>query len=301
MLAGAAAIGVVAAVLLVVSTSLTLSDYLSFPSELNELKASAALDVLEWVFALAAFGTALTAFLVTSRSRRTRVLAAAAALFVCDGLAGLAGDLIRVIFGSGHSQSWQFLASQGAAAAAGASLAVAALLVALGVRAARPDGRLGWASIALVGAFALLSTAYSFELAGFLHLPFALSDEFSGGLGTIAGGHFVVAVAAVVAGVAFFTSDGRRRRGEAWQAQREGSLGIAACVFAVGFLAVSIGLMLLSSSQGGSGRNKVEEWLQAVAELMLALAAVCGAVGFFFSRRDAERRASSSVVPGLTG
>lgn len=290
LLAGAAAIGVVAAVLQVVSTSLTFSDFLSFPSELTELKISAGLDVLQWAFALAAFGTALAAFLLPSRGTRTTVLAAAACLFVGVGLAEFAGDLIRVIFGASHTQPWQFLASQSAGAAAGASLAIAALLVALGVRATRPEGRLGWAAIALAGSYALLCAAYSFELAGYLQLPLTLPRELTGGLGTIAGGHFVVAAAAVVAGIAFFTANGRRQRGEAWQAQRESSLGVAASVFAVGFLVASIGLMLLSSSEGGTGRNKAEEWLQAVGQLMLAFAAACGAVGFFLSRRGLEQR-----------
>ncbi|HEU5242788.1 MAG TPA: hypothetical protein VFU33_00175 [Gaiellaceae bacterium] len=297
LLAGAAASGVVAAVLLLVSTGLTFSDYLSFPGELAELKVSAGLDVLEWALALAAFGTALAAFLLTSRNARTKALAAAAGLFVGQGLAELAGDLMRVIFGASHSQSWQFLASQSAGAAAGAALAVAALLVALGIRATRPDGRLGAAAVSLAGSYALLCAAYGFELAGFLHLPFTLPARFSSGLGTIAAGHFAVAVGAVVAGVAFFTSDGLRRRGEVWQAQREGSLGAAASIIAVGFLGAGIGLMLLSSSQGGTGRNKAEEWLQAVGQLLLALAAVCGGVGFFRSRRDADRRAAELPVP----
>jgi hypothetical protein len=221
----------------------------------------------------------------------------AACLFVGDGLAEFAGDLIRVIFGASHSEPWKFVASQSAAAAGGASLAAAALLVALGIRAARPDGRLGWASIALAGAFALLCAAYSFELAAVLQLSFNPPGKFIGGLGTIVGGHFVTAAAAVVAGVAFFTSNGRRRRGEAWQARRESSLGIAASVFTLGFLATSIGLMLLASSEGGGGRNVAERWLLAVGQLMLALAAVCGAVGFFLSRRDAERRAPAPVAP----
>jgi hypothetical protein len=297
LLAGAAAVGVVSAVLQLVSTSLTFSDFLSFPHFFTELKVAAGLDALAWAFALAAFGTALAAFLLASRRTRTTVLAVAACLFVGDGLAELAGDVTRVIFGANHSEAWKFLASQSAAAAGGASLAVAALLVALGVRTARPDGRLGWASIALAGAFALLCAAYSFELAAVLQLSFTPPGKFTGGLGTIVGGHFVTSAAAVVAGVAFFTSNGRRQRGEDWQDRREGSLGIAASVFAVGFVATSIGLMLLAASEGGGGRNVAERWLLAVGQLMLALAAVCGAVGFFLSRRDAERRASASAAP----
>lgn len=118
---------------------------------------------------------------------------------------------------------------------------------------------------------------------------FSPPGRVSWGLGTTAGGYVVVAAGAVVAVVAFFGSNGRRKRGAPWQAQREGSLGIAAIVFAVGFLVVSIGMMLFASL-AGSGRTGAEEWLQAVAQLLLALAAACGAVGLFRSRRGLEQR-----------
>lgn len=168
---------------------------------------------------------------------------------------------------------------------------IAALIVAIGVVAIRPDGLLGWASIALAGYFALLCAFYSFELAGLLAL-FTPPARVSWGAGTVAGGNLVVAAAAVVAGIAFFSSNGRRKSGVPWQAQREGSLGSAATVFAVGFLIGSVGLMLLAAQSGG-GRIVSEEWLRAVAQLLLAFAAACGAAGFFRSRRDAEQRLSA--------
>ena len=136
----------------------------------------------------------------------------------------------------------------------------------------------------------MLATAYSFDLSGFLKLG-SPPAEISWGLGTRAGGQLVAAAGAVIAAVAFFTSNGRRKRGEPWAARREGSLGTAAIVFGAGFLVTSVGLMLLASQINGDGRSEAEYWLQAAAQLLLAVAAACGAVGFLLSRRDAERRA----------
>jgi MFS family permease len=298
LLAAGAAFGVMAAVLQLISATLTFSDYLRLPAgAFTDFKVAAGLDVLQWVFGLAAFGTALAAFLLAPRSRRTTVLAVAAGLFVGYGLAQLAGNLVLAIFESSHSAPWQFIGAESAGAAAGAIVAIAALLVAVGIRSSRPDGRLGSASIVLAGSFALLCASYSLELAGYLDFPFTVPGRVSGGLGTTAAGYFVEAVAALVAGVAFLTSNSRRRRGEAWQAQRESSLGIAASVFAVGFLVASAGRMLVASLEGGTSRNKAEEWLQAVGLLLLALAAVCGAVGFFVSSHEAGRRGSPPAAP----
>jgi cytochrome c biogenesis protein CcdA len=89
----------------------------------------------------------------------------------------------------------------------------------------------------------------------------------------------------VVAAVAFFVAAGRRRRDELWGAEREGSLGSAAIVFAVGFAVATVGMILLAW-QGPSSRNEAEQWLEVIAELLLALAAACGAIGFFVSRRE---------------
>jgi hypothetical protein len=291
LLAAGAAFGLMSAVLQLISASLSLSDVLAFPSLFTELKVAAAFDIVQWVFGIAAFGTALAAFLIAPRRLRTTVLAVAAVLFVGHGLAQFAGDLLRTIFGASDPGAWQFIAAVSAGSAAGASLAVAAVLVAIGIRSSRPDGRLGAAAIALAVSFALLCAAYGIDLAGYLDLdlPTALPSDLTDGLGTIAAGQFVIAVGALVAGLAFLGSNGRRLRGEAWQAQRERSLGIAATVLAVGFLVASVGRMLVSSAENGSSRNTAEAWLQAVGLLLLAPAAVWGAIGFFVSARAATR------------
>lgn len=291
LLAVGAAVGVVAAVLRVVAASLSLSDFLSFPVN-TSLKVASGFEVLAWVFVVAAFGTALVAFLLRSRLTRTRVLAVSAGLFAGYGVALLADALIDLVQEWGISgQSWTFRASECAGAAAGLSVVIAGVLVTIGVMSSRPDGLLGWGSIALAGHFGLLAAAYSFELAAYLTFPLsAFPGEITWGLGTHAGGQLLVAAGAVVASVAFLSSNGRRKRGEPWQVQREGSLGIAAIVFTVGFLVATVGLMLLASHAGGFGRNVAEDWLQAVAELLLAAAAACGVFGFFLSRRGLEQR-----------
>jgi hypothetical protein len=289
LLAAAAAIGVVAAILQVVSGSLSFADFLRFPG-FTSLKVASGISVLGWVFALAAFGTAVVAFLLGSRRARTTVLAVSAGLFVGFGLSALAAALIDLIESWGFRfEPWELKADGIAQAASGATLAIAALLVLIGVLSVRPDGLLGWGSVGLAGSFGLLAAAYSFNLAGFFKLG-SPPGEISWGLGTHAGGNLVVAIGAVVAAVAFFGSDGRRKRGVPSAAQREGSLGTAALVFALGFLVTSVGLMLLASQITGDGRSEAEYWLQAVGQLLLAGAAVCGAVGFFGSRSNAVQR-----------
>jgi hypothetical protein len=272
-----------------VSTSLSFADFLRFPG-FTSLKVASGLSVLGWVFALAAFGTAMVAFLLRSPRARTTVLAVAAGLFAGYGLSTLAAALIDLIqsWGSGFGP-WEFKADGIAQAGAGASLAIAALLVLIGVLSTRPDGLLGSGSVGLSGHFVLLAAAYSFNLAGFLRLG-PPPREVSWGLGTHAGGNLVVGIGAALAAVAFFTSNGRRKRGVPWQVRREGSLGVAASVFALGFLVASVGLMLLASQISGDGRSEAEYWLQAVGQLVLAFAAVCAAAGFFLSRRGARLR-----------
>lgn len=290
LLATAAAVGVVAAVLQVVSTSLAFADALSF-HEGASLKVASGLDVLGWAFALAAFGVALAGFLLKSRRARKTVLAVSAGLFVGFGASMLAAALVELVETWGSPfEPWEFKVEGIAIAAAGASLVIAAVLVLIGLLSARPDGLLGGGSVGLAGYFLLLAVGYSFNLAAFLSLSAFLPSEISWGLGTHAGGNLVVAAGAVVAAVAFFIANGRRQRGESWQARREGPLGIAASVFAAGFVIATVGLMVLASQITGNGRIEAEYWLQALGQLLLAVAAACGAIGFFFSRGDANRR-----------
>jgi hypothetical protein len=292
LLAAGAGVGVIAGVLRVVATSLAFADLFSFPIPVGTwLKVASGFDVLAWVFVVAAFGVALAGFLVRSRRTRATVLAVSAGLFAGCGVSLLAYALIELVQQWGYGLTWTYRASGCAEAAAGLSVAVAGVLVAIGFLSSRPDGLLGWGAIGLAGHFGLLATAYSFALAEVLTVSFgAIPGEISWGLGTHAGGQLLVAAGAVVASVAFFRSNGRRKRGEPWQARRESSLGVAAVVIAVGFLVGAVGLMLLASRVGGDGRHLAEYWLQAVAELLLAGTATCGAVGFFLSRSGLEQR-----------
>jgi hypothetical protein len=257
----------------------------------TSLKVASGLEVLAWVFVAAAFGTALVGFLQSSQRKRTTVLAVSAALVAGYGASLLANALIELVQNWGFQQQWTFKASQCAGAAAGLTVLVAGVLVAIGLLSSRPDGLLGWGSVGLAGHFGLLAAAYSFELAAFLTVFFGtIPGQVSWGLGTNAAGQLLVAAGAGVAGVAFFISSGRRKRGEPWQAQREGSLGNGAAVSAFGFLLSTVGLLLLASHASGSGRSLAESWLQVVAEFLLAGVAVCGAVGLFLSRRGLEER-----------
>ena len=285
LLAAAVAIGVVAAVLQVAATSLGLSEILRFPAS-TWLKVATSFDLVGWVFVLAAFAAALAGFLAGSR----RTLAVSAGLFVGFGVSTLVAALIELIESWGSFfEPWEFKADGIAESAAAASLVIAALLVLIGVLAARPDRLLGWGSVGLAGWAGLLATGYSFQLAGYLRFG-QIPSEVTWGFGTHAGGYALTGVAAVVAAVAFFKASGRRKRGEPWAARREGALGTAAIVFGVGFLVSSVGLMLLASQINGVGREEASYWLMAVGQLFLAFAAVCGAIGFFSSRGDAERR-----------
>jgi MFS family permease len=290
MLAVGAAIGVIAGVLRVVAASLSLDDFLSFPVP-TWLKVASGFEVLAWVFVAAAFGTALVGFFLRSHRTRATVLAVSAGLFAGYGVSLLVNALIELVQEWSFSEPWTFKASGFAVAAAGLSVAVAGVLVAIGLLSSRPDGRLGWGAIGLAGHFGLLATAFSFELAELLTFRFGpISAEIKWGLGTHAGGQLIVAAGAAVAAAAFFTSSGRRERAESWQAQREGSLGIAAIVFTIGFLVGAVGLVLLASHTGDTGRRVAEYWLQVGAEFLLAGVAACGVVGFFLSRRGLEQR-----------
>lgn len=101
LLAAAAAIGVVAAVLQIVSASLSFADVFSFPASTSP-RVAAGFSLLGWVFVLAAFGTALVGFLLVSSGARTTVLAVSAGLFLGYGVAALAGTLVDLI------QDWGF-------------------------------------------------------------------------------------------------------------------------------------------------------------------------------------------------
>lgn len=283
LLAAGAAFGVMSAVLVVVSSSLSFADILSVPA-FKSLKVAVGLFLLGSVFTLAAFGAGLVGFLLESRRVRRTVLAVSAGLFAASGVSGLAGPLTELIQEWDYHQPWTYTAGQCAGAAAGLSLAVAALLALIGVLSSRPDRLLGWASIGLAGHFGLLAASYSFELAWFL--TFGVPGTTSWGLGTTAAGQLVAAGGAVVAAVAFLVAAGRQRRGELWGAEREGSLGSAAIVLALGFAVATVGMILLAWLADPSSRNEAEQWLQVVAELLLALAAACGAIGFFVSRRE---------------
>lgn len=145
LLAAGAAVGVVAAVLRVVAASLSLSDFLSFPLPVNTaLKVATGFEVLAWVFAAGAFGTALVAFLLRTHSTRMRILAASAGLFAVYGVALLTDALIELVHQWGSfGETSTFRAAQCAEAPAGLSVVIAGVLVAIGLLPSRRDRLLG--------------------------------------------------------------------------------------------------------------------------------------------------------------
>jgi hypothetical protein len=158
LLAAGAAFGLMSAALVVVASSLSFADILSVPA-FGSLKVAVGLLLLSRVFTLAAFGAALAGFLIESRRVRRTGLAVSAGLFAVSGVLGLAGSLAELIQEWDFHQPWTYTAGQCAGAAAGLSLAIAALLALIGVLSNRPDGLLGWASIGLAGHFGLLAAA----------------------------------------------------------------------------------------------------------------------------------------------
>jgi hypothetical protein len=127
LLAAGAAFGVMSAVLVVVASSLSFADALSLPF-FGSLKVADCLFLLSRVFTLVAFGAALAGFLVEPRRMRRTVLAVSAGLFAASGVSGLAGSLTELIQEWDFHQPWTSTAGQCASAAAGLSLAIAALL-----------------------------------------------------------------------------------------------------------------------------------------------------------------------------
>jgi hypothetical protein len=165
----------------------------------------------------------------------------------------------------------------------------------------RRDGKLGWAASVFAA-----SRVFSM-VSGILLLVF-YSDNFlpsgiTSGIGVAVAGDAVEIAAAVLVAVAFFLSQQRRARAQAWLALRDGLLAVAAAVLVLSFLLTGIGKMVyaggLSSAGFSNGKSVAGAWLDGVASLVELAAAACVSVGFFLSRRaQGVAVASSANVPG---
>jgi hypothetical protein len=267
--------------LLIAARSLRVSDVLS-PSSTpfqsfgysTSAKVSAVVGLVGAVALAAAFGLSWAGFVQHARQARVRMLAIAGGLFAVYGAAAFASALLALIeLPSG--EPWKFMASASASVADGFALLVAAVLVAVGVSSARPGRLLGWGCLALAGHYLLTVCVYGFALAGLY--DFASPDARVLGFyiaSTV--GYFVIAGGAIKAAIAFATGGSRRDR----------ELGVAAVLFAAGFLMASVGLILSTSSPVAT------VWLNAAYLFMLSVAAGVGAAAFFSS----EQRDGSDIA-----
>jgi hypothetical protein len=283
LLAVAAGFAVYATILGSIRSTAELSSLVSFPGFVD-VKIAYGFRVLASFAAVAAFAVAVAAFLRYARAARTMALAVSACLFAASGVAGaVAGAL--VIAQAGGSDQWAFTVSDYADAVGYGVLACTSALVALAVRAQLPERALGLASFGLALYYSALSATLAFGLVASGEGG-RVAGNITAGLVLAACGEAVAAAAAVVAAFAFLSAAARRRRGIAWAAAREGLLGTAATVFAVGFLVGAIGLLITAGS-GGEAPGGGEEWLQGATYLGLSIAAACSAVAFRLSSRAA--------------
>lgn len=298
LLLAAAAILTGSALLLVISSILSLIDELQ-NGFLAGLKVGSGFDLLAELLALATFATAIGAFAAVDRLRRARLLVIALALYAAGALASLVSDLLSAIEYGTHHASGTFTADYAVSTASDLALAAAALIALLAFKSAagERDGRLGWAAIVLAVSLALKLTS------GVLLMTYLSHDYYpsgmTSGLGVGVAGTAVKIGGAVVAAVAFLFAVSRRRAGGRWFAEREGLLAIAAAVLAVAFLISGIGAMVLASAESGAGfegKLVASDWLRAIGELVVLGAAGSAAAGFFVSRRGARGPVAAPAV-----
>jgi hypothetical protein len=276
--------------LVLISRLLSLVDELQ-NGYLAGLKVASGMDLLAGALQLAAYALAIAAFATVASSRRASLLALALALYAGGALASFVSDLLSAIEYGTNSARGTYVAGYAVSCAGDIVLGVAAVIAALafGLAAAAPgrrDGRLGWASVVLAGAL-------TFKFTSMILVLSALSGSYiaggvTNGLGVGIGGVVVQVAGTVVAAVALLLAGGRQRGGAEWLSAREGLLGVAAAVLALGFLLSGIGEMLYAggvSSLGSGGERVAAAWLGAVGELIILGASACAAVGFLLSRR----------------
>jgi len=285
LLAYAAQIGGVSAVFAAAARMIALWEQSGYTA--RGYTAADTLDLVSSAVTIAAFAVAWAGFQRVARQRRLEALSVAAGLFAAGAAAAGLADLIRTAESISLGAAWKFTATETAWTAGRVALVAAAVLVVVGLRNGASDAELGRASLAVAAYAGLFAAAYGFELTEVISFPapFSPSGEATGGLGLIAGGWVVVAVAAVLAAAALYDAGVRRARGEAWRSLREGMLARSAVVFAAGFAVSAAGFMLYTRYGRGA-----EQWLEGFSQLGLAAAAGCAAVAFLGSRRRILQR-----------
>jgi hypothetical protein len=269
LLAAASAVGVVAGCLLLAARILSFADIVGIGYAPKWVTLVDVIDIAGAVALAAAFGVSRAGFLGNTRENRARTLAIAAGLFAAYAAAAFADHLIFLI--NTGDEPWKSTASQWASVAEGLALLVAALLIRIGLRSSRPGRLLGWGCLVLAGHYLLSASAFGFGLAGYYDF-FSPSARVVATFIASAVGYLVAAIAAVKAAIAFRAGGSRRDR----------ELGVAAILFAVGFLITTGGAIISASSAG-----RVSLWLTSFYVLALAVAAGVGAAAFFsLEQRD---------------
>lgn len=264
------------------------------------LSVAYGLVLLSDLVATGAFAFAAVAFLGRSVDRSAR-LGIAAGLLGGAFVAALAGDTTNAAVFATHGVTSKLVVGSAFSAAADLGYAAAAVFAvsAFGRAAdstvsplARRDGRLGAASLCLAVGLVL-------GMVSSILILLAFSDAgapggYTGGAGVDASGMGIASAAGITAAVAFLVSRSRQTAGRKdWFSRRDGMLGIAFGVLAVGFLLVTIGKFMQAGAVGGTGDNgKVvaSYWLDAAGWLPIFAAPLCASVGFFLSQRSARAR-----------
>jgi zinc-ribbon domain len=297
-----------AAVLVLIEAIVSLADELQ-GFDPAAYKVASGTDLLAACLILASFSVLVPAFLAKARSRRATLLGTSLALFGAAASATLISDLLRAIEDAVQHGPGTYVAAAAVAAVADAAVLTAAVIASLAFFSSRSpaeagrDGKLGLAASAF--AASLLFSTVSGILRIIAYSGNYLPSGITSGLGVEVAGDAVEIAAAVLVAVAFFRSQQRRDRAQAWLTPRDGLLAVASAVLVLAFLLTGIGQMVyagaLSSAGFSSSQSVAGAWLGGVASLVELAAAVCVSIGFFLSHRAqglaGTRTANTPTMP----
>lgn len=265
------------------------SSLLTFVDNIDEERASVIVAESSGLIAssiwVAALAFAVFAFLgdLSSRSRKLWIafsLAAASLLLeaLSDAVTSYFFATTDFIPGTGVAFNVVDTVAVLVAAAAAWIVAIAYLRAESSGFATR-DGRLGTASGVAVGVFVLVAASHILQLIFYSDL--GVSSALSTGFGIGAGGSFVAAGAFAVAAVGLLRYPGHSER-------RDLLVGIAASIFAGGYLLVALGDLISAtafSDNGFDGTTIASAWLGTVGSIAICGAGVCAALGLLLWRQ----------------
>jgi hypothetical protein len=257
------------------------------------IKISSGFQLLSPLVGIPAFVVLSWGFF-SAPERRARRFGIAASLLAVAFLASFISDtLLASVFGT-HDAAQRATAAFAAQATADLALAVAALLAAAAFLSSSPrtvssfprrEGILGWASVGVGAAFALMMAGTILILTFYSDL--GATGGYTSGIGVVSAGDGVAIAASIVTALAFFLSRWRSLQGQLnhWS-RRDGLLGIAFSALFLAFLLTAIGEVIVAAADpanGVKGKAVAADWLGAVGDFGLAAATACAAAGFFAS------------------